>query len=49
MKSVTFTGRQFRLVLGVGGYEFEEATNFDDKNCSLAALSSRSDRLTGSC
>lgn len=32
MESVTFTGRQFRLVLGVGAYEFEEATNFDDKN-----------------
>lgn len=32
MKSVTFTGRQFRLVLGVGGYEFAEAANFDDKN-----------------
>lgn len=32
MQSVTFTGRNLRLILDVGGYEFDSATDLDDRN-----------------
>lgn len=32
MRPVVFTGERVRLVLGVGGYEFDTATDSHDKN-----------------